>query len=357
MGLENAMELERRRDARFFGDFWVSIAEVANEPELQKGNVSTTGIFITTDKEVGGPGTVRLLHIATSDKRASINIMAHVARVISYDDMLGHVVCGAAFEFLMGTQSQRDEVERFVREVAEDQMQTPGNGPLDYSFLAEVHDSLTGSQPATVSELSLGGMVIETNWPVQPGELIRAEIHTPASQNVVQVEGRAVASQQADDEGKRYRVAVHFGGEGVEGTGSDSKLGCSMAEAMNTLLTDVTAFRQREERSDGVQLHGELSQVSLPSLLSFLDLERSSGVLELSRGAAQAKLYVREGRIVDLEMEPPGPPSKVLAELAEWPDGEFDFRFESVGREDSVGIATSTLLLHLAQRKDEAEKR
>jgi hypothetical protein len=37
---------------------------------------------------------VRLLQIATSDKRASIQVMAHVACLISYDDMLGHVICG-----------------------------------------------------------------------------------------------------------------------------------------------------------------------------------------------------------------------------------------------------------------------
>ena len=126
---------------------------------------------------------------------------------------------------------------------------------------------------------------------------------------------------------------------------------------MNTLLTDVTAFRQPETRSEGIHLHGKLSQVSLPSVLSFFDLEKTSGVLELRRGAAHGKLFVREGRIVDLEMHPPGAPSKVLAELVEWSDGEFDFRFECVGREDAVGISTSALLMHLAQRKDESSRR
>jgi hypothetical protein len=352
------MGFERRRDARFFTSLWVSIAEVTDELELQKGNVSASGIFFRTDKDVGRPGTVRLLYIATSDRRASVEVMAHVVRVISYDDLLeGRVIGGVAFEFLLETQHQRDEVERFVREVAEDQMQVPGNPPLDYSFPAQVQGSAADSKPATVSELSLGGMVIETDWPVQPGEAIRAEIHTTASQKAVHLAGRAVASQRAGVEGERYRVAVRFGDDEPGGACADPNLGDSMAEAMNALLTDVTAWHQPEARSNGIHLHGELSQVRLSSLLSFLDLERTSGVLELTRGAARAKLFVREAQIVGLEMEPPGPsPSKVLAELMDWSDGEFGFRFEPVGEDDAVGISISALLMHLARRKDESSR-
>ena len=130
----------------------------------------------------------------------------------------------------------------------------------------------------------------------------RATEHTPASQKAVQLTGRALACQRADGEGERYRLAVSFGDDGQGGACADPKLGTSMAEAMNALLTDVTAWRQRELRSKGIHLRGELSQVRLPSLLSFLSLERTSGVLELSRGAAHAELFVREGQIVDVEM-------------------------------------------------------
>ena len=75
------MDLEHRRDARFFASFWVSIAEVADESELQKGNVSASGIFFRTDKDVGRSGTVRLLHIATSDRRAT-EVKAMSSRVV-----------------------------------------------------------------------------------------------------------------------------------------------------------------------------------------------------------------------------------------------------------------------------------
>ena len=64
-----------------------------------------------------------------------------------------------------------------------------------------------------------------------------------------------------------------------------------------------------------------------------------------------------QGQIVGLETQPPRPsPSKVLAELMEWSDGQFGFRFEPVGREDAVGISTSALLMHLARRKDESSR-
>ena len=126
---------------------------------------------------------------------------------------------------------------------------------------------------------------------------------------------------------------------------------------MNALLTDVTAFRQRELRSNGIHLNGELSQVRLPSLLSFLDMEHTSGVLELERGAVRAKLFVREGQIVDVEMQPPGPsPMAMLTELMEWSDGAFGFRFEPVEREDAVAISVPALLMQLAQREDESSR-
>ena len=141
---------------------------------------------------------------------------------------------------------------------------------------------------------------------MQPGEEVRAEIHTTGSLNSVQLSGRAIASQRLEGEAKRYRVAVRFGDDGDGGISTDEKLGSSIDEAMNALLSDVTVFRQREMRSEGTHLQGELSQVSLPSLLSFLDLEQTAGVLELSRGAAHGKLHVREGRIVHVEMQPPG---------------------------------------------------
>ena len=351
------MDLERRRDARFFASFWVSIAEVADAAELLKGSLSASGIFFRTDKDVGRPGTVRLLQIATADRRASVEVMAHVVRVISYDDLLqGRVVGGAAFEFLLGTERQRNQVEQFIREVAEDQLHEPGGLPLDYSFPAQVNDD--DRQPATVSELSLGGMVIETGWPVKPGEAIRAEIHTSGSQRSVHLAGRAVASQRADGEGERYRVAVRFGDGRQEGPCPSENPGSSVAEAMDSLLEEVTSWRQREMRSEGIHLHGKLSQVPLPSLLGFLDIERTTGVIELERGNRQAKLFVRQAEIVGLEMRPSGlSPSKVLAELMDWPDGEFSFRFEPVGREDTVGISISALLMHLAKRKDESSTR
>jgi hypothetical protein len=353
------MDLERRRDARFFTSFWLSIAEVADATELLKGNISVSGVFFRTDKDVGRPGTVRLLRIATADRRASVEVMAHVVRVISYDDLLqGRVIGGAAFEFLLGTAHQRNQVEQFVHEVAEDHLHDPGSLPLDYSFPAQVHDASDDRQPATVSELSLGGMVIETGWPVKPGEAIRAEIHTSGSQKSVHLAGRAVASQRADGEGERYRVAVRFGDGRQKGSPPGENPGSSVAEAMDSLLEEVTSWRRREMRSQGIHLHGKLSQVPLPSLLGFLDIERTSGVIELERGSQHAKLFVRQAEIVGLEMRPPGAsPSKVLADLMDWRDGEFSIRFEPVGREDTVGISIPALLMHLAKRKDESSAR
>ena len=102
-------------------------------------------------------------------------------------------------------------------------------------------------------------------------------------------------------------------------------------------------------------LEGDLHQVRPTSLLVFFEMERMTGVLRLERGDARAGLFIRAGRILDVEA--PGrvaDPVAALTKILGWEDGSFAFSFEPVDREDRVQTGTTGLLLEAARIADEA---
>jgi hypothetical protein len=105
----------------------------------------------------------------------------------------------------------------------------------------------------------------------------------------------------------------------------------------------------------GSHLSGRLSQIPMPSALWLLDNENLTGVLELRRSGEEIFLYLSDGRVIDAESpDTERTPRAHLSVLMSWDDGEFQFRVESVEREDRLGVPTQALLLDLAVEADEA---
>ena len=103
-------------------------------------------------------------------------------------------------------------------------------------------------------------------------------------------------------------------------------------------------------------LRGTLAQMGLTSLLSFLDIERRTGVCTIWIRKRVIKLYLREGRLIDVERdERPADPHALLPGLIDLDRGEFEVAFRPVEREDRIGMTTTVLLLELTQRKDESD--
>ncbi len=103
-----------------------------------------------------------------------------------------------------------------------------------------------------------------------------------------------------------------------------------------------------------MHLSGALTEVALPSLLGFFELERASGVLRLEQESMTAEVFVKDGSILDVESEPAGSsPREVMADLFQWPDGAFEFSFQPVERDDAIGMSTTALLMECARVSDE----
>jgi hypothetical protein len=116
----------------------------------------------------------------------------------------------------------------------------------------------------------------------------------------------------------------------------------------------VRALEQGHARED---LVGRLESIRLPALLALFEMERMSGVLTLHRGTSTARLYVDDGRVLDVEpVSANETPRAALGRFLTWTAGAFVFAACSVTRVDRVGTSITGLLLDLAHATDEARR-
>jgi DNA-binding response OmpR family regulator len=130
-----------------------------------------------------------------------------------------------------------------------------------------------------------------------------------------------------------------------------------------------------DEESGGLEtaLAGDLSEIGLPMLLTMLEMEQKSGMLELTHEQeGTAELYLKRGRVVHatLDYTPGAEDDKASEEdvdelswgledaecvyyLLKWAEGRFEFKPGDVGMEDRVGQSTTQLLMEGARRLDE----
>ena len=107
-------EVESRRSSRIAGRFWVAVEGVDAEAIPRRGDISATGIFFEIAEDIGGSGTVQWLHIESHDRARSIQVMAHVVRVVSLADVHREVK-GVALEFMPESDEAAANLCDFVR--------------------------------------------------------------------------------------------------------------------------------------------------------------------------------------------------------------------------------------------------
>lgn len=100
-------------------------------------------------------------------------------------------------------------------------------------------------------------------------------------------------------------------------------------------------------------LRGEIEHVGLSSLLTFIEMERKSGVL-LVIGGDVARLFFSEGHLHRAEIEGESLPSRKAAmRTLDALSGQFEFSPQDVTVKDELGMSTTALLLEHARLADE----
>jgi len=126
------------------------------------------------------------------------------------------------------------------------------------------------------------------------------------------------------------------------------------------LLLRVRQIVRRSRSSMGAPaarttLRGELEHVGVPSLLTFVELERRTGVI-LVIGERLARLFFVDGRLrrVVIEGEPETASSwDSLVTLLGWTSGQFELSVQEVDCPDELQSSSTELLLEYARLVDE----
>ncbi len=329
-----------------------------SEALRRRGNICASGFFFESEGWPGRPGDIAVMEVSSEDAKHSFTTMASLVRVIHEDEArLSSTEQGVSYQFLPSDEATRSAIARTVRHIAGQHPEQAGElVPEDF-------------QKAATEGAYLG--VGESSRPcIESGAKVRLVVNAStggSKKEVTGIVGDITESVQADG-ATRFWVPVFQVGESQS---EDAELATETAPvekpaAGESLLDELWTDLVPEARSIIGEAHsgssptrsshlsGKLSQISMPSALWLLDQERLSGALEFSRDGETVILYLSEGRVIDAESpNQERDPRGHLSALMAWDDGEFEFRVETVEREDRIGVPTQGLLLDLAVASDE----
>ena len=197
---------EARRGARVAARFRVAIEGLETTPFLRKGDISATGVYFETEQDVGEVGAVHALRLVSLDGAASVRVYAHVVRTLRMSDAAGRRISGAAFEFLPESDISAVLVRDFVKRVLA--YRRPGDEPTVSPRLGARVGRGAGSTDATVQKLSVRSLVLETSWPIEPGEAVRVDVVAPGMTRRLRLDGRAVKVVSKAGSPRRYDIEV-----------------------------------------------------------------------------------------------------------------------------------------------------
>jgi hypothetical protein len=362
---------QRRRAARLKTQLKLQVDGFDANPVVVEGDISVVGLFVELPRDAGELGSIQRLRLATLQDTERITLLARVARITRVTDFWrGDATTGVAFQFMfqetteLGSEVKTIPIERswaigeFVRCLVRDS--EGGETKLDHVWSATLEGSDGESRSAIVNGVSLQGTVLETDFQIPVGELIRVDIPGPGPEQRIPLFGRAIDSRPYETTlRKGFRTAVSFEPTELPMPQSGNS-GSSIQEAFGALLSaNGTAVPAQPPEPRLQQFAGDLTRISLVSVLTLCELERATGVLRLRAPDHEVCCYLSNGRLFDAERigaREPQSPEAALAPVLEWQAGTFELVFEPIARTDRVGRPIGALLLSLMHALDETRR-
>jgi DNA-binding response OmpR family regulator len=114
----------------------------------------------------------------------------------------------------------------------------------------------------------------------------------------------------------------------------------------------TTKLAIEKHRSDQL-LFGSLEQLSVPDLLQTAEAGRRTGTVTFQHDASKGTVWLRDGFVIDDEVEGESRGEDSVYTIAVWSPGTFEANFGDVEIEERFRIPPSTLLLEAMRRFDE----
>ena len=114
----------------------------------------------------------------------------------------------------------------------------------------------------------------------------------------------------------------------------------------------TTKLAIEKHRSDQL-LFGSLEQLSVPDLLQTAEAGRRTGTVSFQHDDSRGTVWMREGFVIDAEVEGDCQGKEAVYSIALWSTGTFEADFGDVDRGERFRIPPSSLLLEAMRRLDE----
>jgi hypothetical protein len=233
---------ERRRHPRRPATLWVRVVGADARAHLRRGNISASGIFIAVNTGVGPPGSILGLEIATEDRRLAVRLRARVVRVVTVQDERPDVaLVGVAFEFFNPDEAQQQALDAIIAQLAVPPAYAVQQAGLPCQIAAD--EATAERTDATIQDLGVVGMVLETSWSLKPGDPLTCFLQAPASGQSVALTGyvTAVVPPPEGGPGTTFRVTVSFA-DPPSPQANEQRIaaeGMSITDALGTLLDEA----------------------------------------------------------------------------------------------------------------------
>ena len=100
------------------------------------------------------------------------------------------------------------------------------------------------------------------------------------------------------------------------------------------------------------RFQGSTTDMAVVDLLQTFEVSRKSGVVHLHSGTQDAKVYFRDGKVVDAEVGRLRGEEAIYRALI-WNEANFEVEFKPVSNEDVIGSSTQAVLMEGMRRVDE----
>ncbi|HTM20267.1 MAG TPA: response regulator [Kofleriaceae bacterium] len=359
----------RRAEPRVLAAFEVRYRSVNDVVTAYTRDVSRGGLFVATTRLLPVGAVVRLHLQMPEPEAAELRVVARVAYALDEKDAQGHDrPPGMGMELLdIGGTPIADEIARFLARVAPGSELPPPPSGVVSRILVVDDDAAARERTAELMRDAGHEVFVADNGvkalgmalQIQP-DLVLSDVQMPvmdgwtlvrmlrARPSLLHVPVVFVTSLGSDEQRLQgYRLGVD---DYIPKPFHEDEL----ALRVQRVLTRSRAYPRNVAGAKA--LRGSLAHVQLMTLLSFLEVERRSGILLLVRPDAVATLYLRDGAVIRVDL--PEELDHLLAAdrvrcLLSWREGRFELADAMIHDEDTIGMSTSALLLEHAEGQDQ----